>query len=115
MLLGARTRERYLGYLNVTPRQGAEHERQVLQDCVEQAVYAQQMGFDRIWAVEHHALRWYATKHCRSRRAVVSRFFASRYSDGHYFAIVDAVPWRSFGLNGWCAGFVATAGRRAAT
>jgi alkanesulfonate monooxygenase SsuD/methylene tetrahydromethanopterin reductase-like flavin-dependent oxidoreductase (luciferase family) len=38
----------------------AEHERQVLADCVEQAVYAEAMGFDRIWAVEHHALRWYA-------------------------------------------------------
>src|SRR3954466_7405179 len=37
-----------------------EHERQVLQGCVEQAVYAEEMGFDRIWAVEHHALRWYA-------------------------------------------------------
>ena len=37
-----------------------EHERQVLQDCVEQAVYAEEMGFDRVWAVEHHALRWYA-------------------------------------------------------
>lgn len=38
----------------------AEHERAVLQNCVEQAVYAEEMGFDRIWAVEHHALRWYA-------------------------------------------------------
>jgi alkanesulfonate monooxygenase SsuD/methylene tetrahydromethanopterin reductase-like flavin-dependent oxidoreductase (luciferase family) len=37
-----------------------EHERRVLRDCVEQAVYAEEMGFDRIWAVEHHALRWYA-------------------------------------------------------
>jgi alkanesulfonate monooxygenase SsuD/methylene tetrahydromethanopterin reductase-like flavin-dependent oxidoreductase (luciferase family) len=37
-----------------------DHERQVLRDCVEQAVYAEEMGFDRIWAVEHHALRWYA-------------------------------------------------------
>src|SRR3954454_13705228 len=37
-----------------------EHEREVLQDCVEQAVYAEEMGFDRVWAVEHHALRWYA-------------------------------------------------------
>ncbi len=37
-----------------------EHERQVLADCVEQAVFAEEMGFDRIWAVEHHALRWYA-------------------------------------------------------
>lgn len=37
-----------------------ERERQVLHDCVEQAVYAEEMGFDRIWAVEHHALRQYA-------------------------------------------------------
>ncbi|MER5888118.1 LLM class flavin-dependent oxidoreductase [Streptomyces sp. NPDC001941] len=37
-----------------------EHERQVIHDCVEQAVLAEEMGFDRIWAVEHHALKWYA-------------------------------------------------------
>src|SRR3954451_7033000 len=37
-----------------------EHERQVINDCVEQAVFAEAMGFDRVWAVEHHALRWYA-------------------------------------------------------
>ncbi|MGW7691329.1 LLM class flavin-dependent oxidoreductase [Streptomyces asiaticus] len=37
-----------------------EHEQQVLRDCVEQAVFAEEMGFDRIWAVEHHALKWYA-------------------------------------------------------
>ena len=37
-----------------------EREHQVLHDCVEQAVYAEEMGFDRIWAVEHHALKWYA-------------------------------------------------------
>ncbi|MDH3705611.1 MAG: LLM class flavin-dependent oxidoreductase [Acidimicrobiia bacterium] len=36
----------------------AEH--QTLRDCVEQAVYAEAMGFDRIWAVEHHSLKWYA-------------------------------------------------------
>ena len=33
---------------------------QVLQECVEQAVLAEQHGFDRIWAVEHHCLKWYA-------------------------------------------------------
>jgi alkanesulfonate monooxygenase SsuD/methylene tetrahydromethanopterin reductase-like flavin-dependent oxidoreductase (luciferase family) len=38
----------------------AEHEREELQNCVDQAVFAEAMGFDRIWAVEHHALRWYA-------------------------------------------------------
>src|SRR3954451_17094248 len=37
-----------------------EHERQVIRDCVEQAVFAEEMGFDRIWAVEHHCLKWYA-------------------------------------------------------
>ncbi|WP_419997406.1 LLM class flavin-dependent oxidoreductase [Streptomyces boninensis] len=37
-----------------------EHERQVIHDCVEQAVLAEEMGFDRVWAVEHHALKWYA-------------------------------------------------------
>ncbi|RJL32053.1 LLM class flavin-dependent oxidoreductase [Bailinhaonella thermotolerans] len=36
------------------------HERAVLRDCVEQAVHAEEMGFDRVWAVEHHALKWYA-------------------------------------------------------
>ena len=36
------------------------NEQQVIRDCVEQAVYAEEMGFDRIWAVEHHSLKWYA-------------------------------------------------------
>ncbi|MGW0389550.1 LLM class flavin-dependent oxidoreductase [Streptomyces sp. NPDC003042] len=35
-------------------------ERQVIHDCVEQAVLAEDMGFDRIWAVEHHSLTQYA-------------------------------------------------------
>jgi alkanesulfonate monooxygenase SsuD/methylene tetrahydromethanopterin reductase-like flavin-dependent oxidoreductase (luciferase family) len=35
-------------------------ERQMFHDCVDQAVFAEQMGFDRIWAVEHHSLKWYA-------------------------------------------------------
>jgi alkanesulfonate monooxygenase SsuD/methylene tetrahydromethanopterin reductase-like flavin-dependent oxidoreductase (luciferase family) len=37
-----------------------ENERKLFFDCVDQAVYAEQMGFDRIWAVEHHSLKWYA-------------------------------------------------------
>src|SRR2546425_6714645 len=37
-----------------------ERERAVIHECVEQAVFAEEMGFDRVWAVEHHALRWYA-------------------------------------------------------
>ena len=40
------------------PTRGNEH--QVIRDCVEQAVFAEEMGFDRVWAVEHHCLKWYA-------------------------------------------------------
>jgi alkanesulfonate monooxygenase SsuD/methylene tetrahydromethanopterin reductase-like flavin-dependent oxidoreductase (luciferase family) len=37
-----------------------ERERRLIHDCLEQAVFAEQMGFDRIWAVEHHSLKRYA-------------------------------------------------------
>jgi alkanesulfonate monooxygenase SsuD/methylene tetrahydromethanopterin reductase-like flavin-dependent oxidoreductase (luciferase family) len=37
-----------------------ERERRLIHNCVAQAVYAEEVGFDRIWAVEHHALKWYA-------------------------------------------------------
>ena len=37
-----------------------EREQQLFHDCVEQAVLAEEQGFDRIWAVEHHALGEYA-------------------------------------------------------
>ncbi len=36
------------------------NERRVIHDCVEQAVFAEAMGFDAVWAVEHHSLKWYA-------------------------------------------------------
>jgi alkanesulfonate monooxygenase SsuD/methylene tetrahydromethanopterin reductase-like flavin-dependent oxidoreductase (luciferase family) len=32
----------------------------IFQDCVEQVVLADETGFDRVWAVEHHCLRQYA-------------------------------------------------------
>jgi alkanesulfonate monooxygenase SsuD/methylene tetrahydromethanopterin reductase-like flavin-dependent oxidoreductase (luciferase family) len=35
-------------------------EHHVLHQCVEQAVLAEQAGFDRVWAVEHHGLTRYA-------------------------------------------------------
>jgi alkanesulfonate monooxygenase SsuD/methylene tetrahydromethanopterin reductase-like flavin-dependent oxidoreductase (luciferase family) len=41
---------------NPTP----ERERRLLLDSVDQAVYGEQMGFDRVWAVEHHSLKYYA-------------------------------------------------------
>lgn len=37
-----------------------ERERRLIHDCLDQAVYAERMGFDRIWAVEHHSLKRYA-------------------------------------------------------
>ncbi|NUP30772.1 MAG: LLM class flavin-dependent oxidoreductase [Streptomycetaceae bacterium] len=37
-----------------------ERERRLILDCVDQAVFAEEMGFDRIWAPEHHSLKWYA-------------------------------------------------------
>jgi len=36
------------------------NEAAVLNQCVDQAVYAEEMGFDAVWSVEHHALTWYA-------------------------------------------------------
>ena len=37
-----------------------ENERTVIRDCVEQAILADELGFDRVWAVEHHGLTQYA-------------------------------------------------------
>ncbi|MEY9844981.1 alkanesulfonate monooxygenase SsuD/methylene tetrahydromethanopterin reductase-like flavin-dependent oxidoreductase (luciferase family) [Streptacidiphilus sp. BW17] len=37
-----------------------EREHALLHDCVDQAVLAEEVGFDRIWAVEHHSLLRYA-------------------------------------------------------
>jgi alkanesulfonate monooxygenase SsuD/methylene tetrahydromethanopterin reductase-like flavin-dependent oxidoreductase (luciferase family) len=37
-----------------------EREQQLIHDCIDQAVAAEAAGFDRVWAVEHHALKRYA-------------------------------------------------------
>jgi alkanesulfonate monooxygenase SsuD/methylene tetrahydromethanopterin reductase-like flavin-dependent oxidoreductase (luciferase family) len=37
-----------------------ERERQTIRDNITQCVYAEEVGFDRIWAVEHHALKWFS-------------------------------------------------------
>ena len=37
-----------------------ESEQRCFLECVEQAVYAEKMGFDTVWAVEHTALTQYA-------------------------------------------------------
>src|SRR5207245_360858 len=35
-------------------------EREAIRNCVEQAVFAEEVGFDGIWAVEHHSLIEYS-------------------------------------------------------
>ena len=35
-------------------------ERQQILNCIDQDVYAEQVGFDAVWAVEHHALVEYS-------------------------------------------------------
>ncbi|HVX22790.1 MAG TPA: LLM class flavin-dependent oxidoreductase [Acidimicrobiales bacterium] len=37
-----------------------ENEQEVLRQNVELGVLAEEAGFDRVWAVEHHALKWFA-------------------------------------------------------
>src|SRR5437764_13486513 len=37
-----------------------ELERQTIHNCIEQAMYAEEVGFDAIWAVEHHTLVEYS-------------------------------------------------------
>ena len=42
----------------INPTPAREHE--LLRSLLEQAVYGEEMGFDRVWAVEHHATKWYS-------------------------------------------------------
>ena len=53
------------------------NEQKVLRDCVDQAVFAEEMGFDAIWAVEHHALTWYA--HMSAPEIFLSFVAAKKY------------------------------------
>lgn len=50
-------------------------EAQLFHDCVEQAVLADEVGFDGVWAVEHHGLYEYA--HCSAPEIFLS-FVAAR-------------------------------------
>jgi alkanesulfonate monooxygenase SsuD/methylene tetrahydromethanopterin reductase-like flavin-dependent oxidoreductase (luciferase family) len=42
--------------INPTP----EREHELLRSILTQCVYAEEMGFDRVWTVEHHATKWYS-------------------------------------------------------
>ena len=49
---------------------GSETERQVYDNCIEQCVLADQLGFDHVWAVEHHFLEEYS--HCSAPEIFLS-------------------------------------------
>ncbi|MGW2668283.1 LLM class flavin-dependent oxidoreductase [Streptomyces sp. NPDC001272] len=70
-----------------------EREHRLIRDCVEQAVFAERMGFDRIWAVEHHSLKWYA--HMSAPEVFLS-FIAART---HTIRIGHGVVCMPFGFN----------------
>ena len=61
----------------------AEQERSIYADTVEQALLAEQVEFDRVWAVEHHNLRYYA--HCTSPEVLLAYIAArtTRLRVGH--------------------------------
>lgn len=50
-------------------------ERQAFYDCIEQATLADELGYDGVWAVEHHGLFEYA--HCSAPEVLLS-FIAAR-------------------------------------
>ena len=37
-----------------------KREFEIMHEMVEQAVLGEEVGFDRVWSVEHHSLKWYA-------------------------------------------------------
>jgi len=68
-----------------------EDERRVMNECVEQAVLADSLGFDRVWAVEHHSLVNYA--HMSAPEIFLS-FIAARTSDIRLGHGVVCVPFK---------------------
>lgn len=65
-----------------------ERERETYASTVEQAVLADQLGFDRVWAVEHHNLRYYA--HCTAPEVLLTYIAAKteRIRVGHGVAML---------------------------
>src|SRR5262249_26406554 len=51
-----------------------EDERRGYHETVEQALLAEEVGFDRVWAVEHHNLRYYA--HCTAPEILLTHIAA---------------------------------------
>jgi alkanesulfonate monooxygenase SsuD/methylene tetrahydromethanopterin reductase-like flavin-dependent oxidoreductase (luciferase family) len=66
-------------------------ERQAFHDAVEQAVLAEAVGFDGIWAVEHHGLLEYS--HCSAPEVLLS-FIAARTTRIRLGHAVTLTPFR---------------------
>ena len=60
-----------------------ETEKRVYDNCLEQVVLADELGFDQVWAVEHHFLEEYS--HCSAPEVVLAAVAAqtSRIRIGH--------------------------------
>jgi alkanesulfonate monooxygenase SsuD/methylene tetrahydromethanopterin reductase-like flavin-dependent oxidoreductase (luciferase family) len=67
------------------------NEAQVFQDIVEQSVYAEEMGFDVIWSVEHHSLTQYA--HLSAPESFLA-FIAGRTTRIHVGHGVICLPFK---------------------
>ncbi len=67
-----------------------ENEFQVFQDIVEQSLFAEEMGFDVIWSVEHHSLTQYA--HLSAPESFLA-FIAGRTSRIHVGHGVICLPF----------------------
>jgi alkanesulfonate monooxygenase SsuD/methylene tetrahydromethanopterin reductase-like flavin-dependent oxidoreductase (luciferase family) len=66
-------------------------EQAVYRSLIDQAVLADRLGFDRVWAVEHHNLRYYA--HCTAPEVLLS-FVAARTERIRVGHGVAMLPWR---------------------
>lgn len=66
-------------------------EQMVYPSIIEQAMLADTLGFDRVWAVEHHNLRYYA--HCTAPEVLLS-FIAARTQRIRVGHGVAMLPWR---------------------
>jgi alkanesulfonate monooxygenase SsuD/methylene tetrahydromethanopterin reductase-like flavin-dependent oxidoreductase (luciferase family) len=69
---------------------GPETEREVYDRCIEQAVLADELGFDNVWAVEHHFLAEYS--HCPSPEIFLATIAAKTKQIRVGFGINVCVP-----------------------
>ncbi len=69
----------------------ANSETKTLHECVEQAIFADELGYHEVWAVEHHGLREYS--HCSSPEILLG-FIAARTKRIRLGHAVTLTPYR---------------------